>query len=32
MSSRLMGGIPRAKIRPWDGSLISIRAEFGQLS
>jgi hypothetical protein len=32
MSSRLMRGIPRGMIRPWDDSLISIRAEFGQLS
>jgi len=29
MCSRLNKGIPRGKIRSWDGSLISIRAELG---
>jgi hypothetical protein len=27
-----MTGIPRGKIRPWDGCLISIRMEFDQVS
>jgi hypothetical protein len=26
-----MRGIPRGTIRPWDGSLISIRVELGQV-
>jgi hypothetical protein len=32
MSSRLMRGIPRGSIRPWDGWLVSIRVELGQVS
>jgi hypothetical protein len=32
MSSRLNRGIPRGKIRPWDGRLPNIRVELGQVS
>ena len=31
MSNSLMRGIPRDKIRPWDGCLISIGVELGQV-
>jgi hypothetical protein len=32
MSIRPVKGIPRGKIRPWDGSVISIRVELGQVA